>query len=50
LHLPTALDRQRIANVVKLFVENHSIDRDIAVDDVVFDLEAAAARAKGGHP
>jgi sulfonate transport system substrate-binding protein len=44
-HVPNAHDRQRVANVVKLFVENRSIDRELAVDSVIFDLEAAV-RAK----
>ena len=40
---PTAADRQRVANVAKLFVEAKSIDRPLAVDDIVFDVDAAAS-------
>jgi len=44
--VPTAQDKQRVANVGKLFFANKSIDRDIAVDDIVFDIDAAS-RALG---
>ena len=43
--VPTETDKTRVANVVKLFFENHSIDRNIGVDEIVFDIDAAA-RAK----
>jgi sulfonate transport system substrate-binding protein len=39
--VPTEHDKTRIANVAKLFYENKSIDRDIAVDEIVFDIDAA---------
>ncbi|MET0287706.1 MAG: NrtA/SsuA/CpmA family ABC transporter substrate-binding protein [Polyangiales bacterium] len=44
--VPTAADKQRVANVAKIFTENKSIDRAIPVDDIVFDIDAAAARKK----
>lgn len=47
--VPNAQDRQRIANVVKLFFDNQSIDRSLTVDNVVFDIDAAA-RAKQAKP
>jgi sulfonate transport system substrate-binding protein len=43
-HVPTVADRRRIQNVAGLFFQNRSIDRDIAVDDVVFDIDDAARR------
>lgn len=46
--VPTAFDRERIARVTKLLFDNKSIDRSIAVDDVVFDIDKAAAAQKGG--
>lgn len=46
--VPTAADRQRVANVAKLFYENKSIDRDIAVDNIVFDIDEAAKSSKKG--
>lgn len=39
---PITADRVRVANVAKLFVEAKSIDRPLTVDDIVFDVEAAA--------
>lgn len=42
--VPTAADKQRVANVAKIFFENKSIDRSIPVDEIVFDIDAAAAR------
>jgi sulfonate transport system substrate-binding protein len=39
---PTATDRVRVANVAKIFVEAKSIDRPLTVDDIVFDVDAAA--------
>lgn len=46
--VPTAQDRKRIENVIKLFFEHGSIDRNLAVDDVVFDIDRAAALAAAG--
>jgi len=46
--VPTAFDRERIARVTKLLFDNKSIDRSIAVDDIVFDIDQAAAATKGG--
>lgn len=40
--VPTDADKVRIENVAKLFFENKSIDRNISVDEVVFDIDAAA--------
>ena len=48
-HVPTAADRGRVANVAKIFFANKSIDRDIAVDEIVFDVDEAARR-KGYTP
>jgi len=47
--VPTEADRVRVANVAKLFFANRSIDRNISVDEIVFDVEAAARR-KGVVP
>jgi hypothetical protein len=44
--LPTASDRARVANVASLLYRNKSIDRDMTVDDVIFDLDRAVA----AHP
>ncbi|MDX2020791.1 MAG: NrtA/SsuA/CpmA family ABC transporter substrate-binding protein [Deltaproteobacteria bacterium] len=44
--IPTEADKQRVANVAKLFFENKSIDRNITVDDIVFDLNAPAGGAR----
>jgi sulfonate transport system substrate-binding protein len=44
--VPTPADRARVANVAKIFYENKSIDRPVAVDDIVFDIDQAAASAK----
>jgi sulfonate transport system substrate-binding protein len=41
--VPTASDRVRVGNVSKLFFANKSIDRNIPVDEIVFDVDAAAA-------
>ena len=41
-HVPTADDRRRVQNVAGLFFKHKSIDRDIAVDEVVFDVDEAA--------
>jgi sulfonate transport system substrate-binding protein len=46
--VPTTFDRERIARVTKLLFDNRSIDRSIAVDDIVFDIDRAAAAQKGG--
>ncbi|HTA93677.1 MAG TPA: NrtA/SsuA/CpmA family ABC transporter substrate-binding protein [Polyangiaceae bacterium] len=40
--VPTAADKQRVANVAKIFFDNKSIDRAIGVDEIVFDIDAAA--------
>ncbi len=40
---PTAPDRKRVGNVANLFFTNGSIDRNISADEVVFDVDAAAA-------
>lgn len=40
--VPNASDRQRVANVAKLFFDNQSIDRNISVDSIVFDIDEAA--------
>jgi len=39
--VPSATDRARVTNVTKLFSRHGSIDREIDVKDVVFDLDAA---------
>lgn len=39
--VPTMSDRARIRNVAKLFYDNKSMDRPIAVEEVVFDLDEA---------
>ncbi|HSC88706.1 MAG TPA: NrtA/SsuA/CpmA family ABC transporter substrate-binding protein [Polyangiaceae bacterium] len=44
-HVPASVDKERIANVAKLLFENDSIDRDIRVDEIVFDIDAAATAA-----
>lgn len=41
--LPTAQDRQRIANVSRLFHKNKSIDRELAIDEVIYDLAPVTA-------
>ena len=46
--VPTAFDRDRITRVTKLLFDNKSIDRSIAVNDIVFDIDQAAAAQKGG--
>jgi sulfonate transport system substrate-binding protein len=40
--IPTAGDKKRVGNVAKLLFENKSIDRDIAADEIVYDLNGAA--------
>lgn len=42
--VPGDADKARIANVARLFVDNQSIDRNITVDDIVFDIDAAIAK------
>jgi sulfonate transport system substrate-binding protein len=42
--VPTAEDKQRVANVAEIFFDNKAIDRAIPVDEIVFDVDAAAAR------
>jgi hypothetical protein len=44
-HPPTAEDRVRIGAVAKLFFDNKTIDRPLAVDQIVLDL-AEAVRAQ----
>jgi predicted methyltransferase/ABC-type nitrate/sulfonate/bicarbonate transport system substrate-binding protein len=41
--VPTAADRARVENVSKIFFDNRSIDRRIPVDEIVFDVDQAAA-------
>ena len=41
--VPTAGDRARITKVSELFFENKSIDRKISADEIVFDVDQAAA-------
>jgi sulfonate transport system substrate-binding protein len=43
--IPNAADRIRIANVSKILFDNKSIDREISVAEIVFDLDEAAKRA-----
>ena len=40
--VPTAADKARIANVAEIFRRNKSIDRELAVDQIVFDVDEAA--------
>ena len=47
--VPTAADKIRVDNVAKLLFKNRSIDRGITVDEIVFDIDAAA-RTKGAAP
>lgn len=42
--VPTPADRSRVANVAKIFFANRSIDRDISVDEIVFDVDEAIRR------
>lgn len=42
--VPAAADRARVAKVSEIFFRNHSIDRQIPVEDIVFDVDVAAAR------
>lgn len=39
--IPTQADRQRVGKVATLLFENQSIDRNIAVDEIVFDVSSA---------
>jgi sulfonate transport system substrate-binding protein len=43
--VPTALDRARVDRVSNIFFANKSTDRKIVVDEIVFDVDAAAAAA-----
>jgi sulfonate transport system substrate-binding protein len=45
--VPTVEDRARVAKVSQLLFENKSIDRQISVDEIVFDVDAAALAAAG---
>lgn len=45
IHVPTKEDRDRVSRVAKLLFENKSIDRDIQVDEIVFDLDAVRKQA-----
>ncbi|HSC89582.1 MAG TPA: NrtA/SsuA/CpmA family ABC transporter substrate-binding protein [Polyangiaceae bacterium] len=45
IHVPSAEDKSRVARVAKLLFDNRSIDRDIRVDEIVFDLDAARQHA-----
>ncbi len=49
IHVPTAEDRARVGRVAKLLFENGSIDRDIHVDEIVFDLDAAPKYSETGR-
>jgi sulfonate transport system substrate-binding protein len=49
IRVPTLADRTRVANVARMFALNRSIDREIGVDEIVFDADAAA-RQKGTGP
>jgi sulfonate transport system substrate-binding protein len=49
LRVPTASDRVRVSNVAQLFFVHKSIDRAIAADEIIFDIDAAARR-KGIEP
>jgi sulfonate transport system substrate-binding protein len=42
--VPTPADRQRVARVAKILFENKSIDRQVSVDDLVFDIDEAAKK------
>lgn len=44
--VPTADDRARIGRVARLFVDNRSIDREVPVDEIVYDIDGSLA-AKG---
>lgn len=43
--VPSRVDRQRIQNVATLLYDNHSIDKPLVAEDIVFDVDAAAAAA-----
>jgi sulfonate transport system substrate-binding protein len=45
--VPTPTDRQRVHNVAQLFFDNRSIDRNISVDDIVFDVDKYQAIGEG---
>jgi sulfonate transport system substrate-binding protein len=44
--VPTAADRERVGRVSKLLFDNKSIDREISVDQLVFDIDEAAQAKK----
>ena len=48
--VPTERDRVRVGNVMSLLHENGSIDRAIAVDQIVFDIDSAAATQGAAAP
>ncbi|MGC4095322.1 MAG: NrtA/SsuA/CpmA family ABC transporter substrate-binding protein [Polyangiaceae bacterium] len=43
--VPTAEDRERVRRVSKLLFDNKSIDREIAVEQLTFDIDEAAKKA-----
>lgn len=45
--VPTDVDRSRVGHVATLLFENHSTDRNISVDEVIFDLGHVAAKETG---
>jgi sulfonate transport system substrate-binding protein len=47
--VPTAADKTRIRNVAEIFFKNKSIDRQIAVDDIVFDVGDVGNVGNVGH-
>jgi sulfonate transport system substrate-binding protein len=47
--VPTAADKARIANVAEIFRRNRSIDRELTVDQIVFDVDEAV-RSRSAKP
>ncbi|HKO91004.1 MAG TPA: NrtA/SsuA/CpmA family ABC transporter substrate-binding protein [Polyangiaceae bacterium] len=47
--VPTPADKQRVSNVAKLLFDHGSIDRKIAVDEIVFDLDAASSKVSASR-
>lgn len=47
--VPTEADKARVRNVARLLFQNRSIDREITVDELVFDVDQALS-AKGVSP
>ena len=45
--VPTAADKVRIQNVSRIFFETKSIDRQIPVDEIIFDVDRAAGQNTG---